>query len=98
MPRPLVQIECHKCKQRYSVEVPMIEIVNRPNMSVVLAPHENFITCTNAKCKAQQVMMMASCDTTWTTTPVPDDIAAASKPLIDVVGAMPNLAQFQRRG
>lgn len=60
-------IDCPKCKQRFSVEMPVITTINTPTFSQMIAPHTIFF-CQNAKCAAPLSLALVGAQVNWQVT------------------------------
>lgn len=63
-------IECPHCQQRFSAEMPICEIVNTENFSMMAAHHPVLTTCPNNLCRQTFRLAISELRTGWVAQPV----------------------------
>lgn len=65
-----IPIICPRCSQRFSADLPICEIVNTENFSMVVAHHPLPISCPNSLCKQKFRLAIAEVGTGWSAQPM----------------------------
>ena len=58
-----IAFDCTGCKQRFSAELPRVELINQGRFSMAVAVHQTTVKC--PKCGKAFVFFMKSCETVW---------------------------------
>lgn len=69
----LLQIECPRCKQRFSKEMPVPVIQNESNYSSAIATHERAVICPNGKCGQAFIFFIKATRIVWDVQPITEN-------------------------
>lgn len=66
-----ITMDCSSCKKSFRLDLPKVEVINNPRISMSVAPHEKLSKCPH--CGASYMFLISSVQTSWSISPISEE-------------------------